>query len=154
MTCSRCQDLMHVTLVWFIHPLNLLQFMRKTPTKRLKKTLLKLTLQYLLEALDFLHTEADIVRTDLKSDNIMLSIADEYVLDDFSQAEICDPVPRKIIMKQEQYIHPALFETLLRTTGVLQSCAILERQGLEKHTKSPIPVKRNRISIERRRCLS
>ncbi|KAG5305514.1 protein kinase [Histoplasma capsulatum G186AR] len=43
--------------------LNSMEFMRKTPSKRLNKTLLKLVLQYPLTALDFLHTEADIAHT-------------------------------------------------------------------------------------------
>ncbi|QSS57959.1 protein kinase [Histoplasma capsulatum] len=78
--------------------LNSLEFMGKTASKRLNKTLLKLALQYPLTALDFLHTEADIVHTDLKSD-IVFSVADKYALDDFCWDEICDLTPRKIIDK-------------------------------------------------------
>ncbi|KAL5359097.1 protein kinase [Aspergillus floccosus] len=42
--------------------------------------LLKMTLQRLLLALDFCHNEADIIHTDLKTDNLMLSLEDDTML--------------------------------------------------------------------------
>ncbi|KAF2723595.1 kinase domain-containing protein [Polychaeton citri CBS 116435] len=59
--------------------------------------LLKMTLQRLLSALDFLHTEAKVIHSDLKTDNLMLSIEDQTILDRFEIAEIDDPSPRKVI---------------------------------------------------------
>lgn len=50
-----------------VHPpmhLTLLDFMRELPgRRRLDRPLLRLTLRYLLSALDFLHTEANVVHT-------------------------------------------------------------------------------------------
>ncbi|KAL2219664.1 kinase domain-containing protein [Thermoascus aurantiacus ATCC 26904] len=59
--------------------------------------LLRLMLKHLLAALDFLHTEAGVVHTDLKAGNLMLIIADNSMLEDFEKAELENPSPRKII---------------------------------------------------------
>lgn len=59
--------------------------------------LLKMTLGRLLRALDFLHTEAQVVHLDLKPDNIMISIEDDTMLERFAKAESKHPTPRKIV---------------------------------------------------------
>ncbi|KAF4156645.1 hypothetical protein CNMCM8927_007740 [Aspergillus lentulus] len=59
--------------------------------------LLKMTVKRLLLALDFLHTEAEIIHTDLKTDNLMLTLEDNTMLLDFAKAEAEDPSPRKNI---------------------------------------------------------
>ncbi|GFF14229.1 kinase-like protein [Aspergillus terreus] len=65
--------------------------------KGLPEQLVKGALRHLLQALDFLHTEANIAHCDLKASNIMLTVEDESVVEDFEQAEKADPSPRKII---------------------------------------------------------
>ncbi|KAI9932292.1 hypothetical protein MW887_009804 [Aspergillus wentii] len=59
--------------------------------------ILKMTMSLLLTVLDFLHTEVGIVHTDLKTDNIMLSIGDDTMLADFAKAEAEIPSPQKTI---------------------------------------------------------
>ncbi|PKX89196.1 putative protein kinase, partial [Aspergillus novofumigatus IBT 16806] len=59
--------------------------------------LLKMTVNRLLLALDCLHTEAEIVHTDLKADNLMLTLEDNTMLVDFAKAETEDPRHRKKI---------------------------------------------------------
>ncbi|KAF4189990.1 hypothetical protein CNMCM7927_005800 [Aspergillus lentulus] len=59
--------------------------------------LLKMTAKRLLLTLDFLHTEAEIIHTDLKTDNLMLTLEDETMLLDCAKAEAEDPSPRKNI---------------------------------------------------------
>ncbi|KAB8226144.1 kinase-like domain-containing protein [Aspergillus novoparasiticus] len=56
--------------------------------------LLKMTVMRLLLALDFLHTEADVIHTDLKTDNLMLSLEDSSMMADFATAEFETPSPR------------------------------------------------------------
>ncbi|PWY91515.1 kinase domain protein [Aspergillus sclerotioniger CBS 115572] len=51
----------------------------------------------LLFALDFLHAEAEVIHTDLKTDNLMLSLEDTSMLADFATAESTNPSPRKSI---------------------------------------------------------
>ncbi|EME41720.1 hypothetical protein DOTSEDRAFT_73941 [Dothistroma septosporum NZE10] len=59
--------------------------------------LTKSTLQHLLEALDFMHTEAKMVHCDIKLSNIMLQIEDCSVLSAFVEDETANPSPRKTI---------------------------------------------------------
>ncbi|PYH94143.1 kinase domain protein [Aspergillus ellipticus CBS 707.79] len=65
-------------------------------TKPFGIPLLKMTVKRLLLALDFLHTEASIVHTDLKTDNLMLTLENVDVLEAFAEAESDNPSPRKI----------------------------------------------------------
>ncbi|PYH86143.1 kinase domain protein [Aspergillus uvarum CBS 121591] len=59
--------------------------------------LVKMTVKRLLLALDFFHTEANVIHTDIKTDNLMLSSEDDGMLADFAKAEAEDPSPRKQI---------------------------------------------------------
>ncbi|KAK2809434.1 hypothetical protein FQN50_003893 [Emmonsiellopsis sp. PD_5] len=60
-------------------------------------SMLREVLKRLLNVLDFLHTEAHIIHTDLKADNLMFSIDDNSMLESFEKSELEDPSPRKII---------------------------------------------------------
>ncbi|KAK2757981.1 hypothetical protein FQN54_004387 [Arachnomyces sp. PD_36] len=66
-------------------------------TGKFSEPLLKQTLICLLQALDFLHREANIVHSDIKASNVMLSIDDETVLTKFETEEEENPSPRKIV---------------------------------------------------------
>ncbi|EAW16713.1 putative protein kinase [Aspergillus fischeri NRRL 181] len=76
--------------------MTLLEMMRMNP-RPFDLPLLKMTVKRLLLALDFLHAEADVIHTDLKTNNLMLSLEDSSMLADFAAAESENPSPQKII---------------------------------------------------------
>ncbi|PGH34762.1 CMGC/SRPK protein kinase [[Emmonsia] crescens] len=86
----------HRCLVLQSMHMTVLDMMRLNP-RPFDLPLLKLTLKRLLLALDFLHNEAQIIHTDLKTDNLMLTLEDDTMLADFAKAEVKDPSPRKQI---------------------------------------------------------
>ncbi|OAX77179.1 CMGC/SRPK protein kinase, partial [Emergomyces africanus] len=76
--------------------MTLLEMMRLN-SRPFNLPLLKMIIKQLLLALDFLHTEAEIIHADLKTDNLMLSLEDSTMLADFAKAEAEDPSPWKKI---------------------------------------------------------
>ncbi|KAL4891343.1 kinase-like protein [Aspergillus ambiguus] len=83
-----------------IHPplgIRLFDFRNQLSTKVLPEKILKLTLLHVFLALDFLHTEAGIVHTDIQEKNILFGIEDSSILTDFEQSEKSNPSPRKIV---------------------------------------------------------
>ncbi|KAE8137308.1 kinase-like domain-containing protein [Aspergillus pseudotamarii] len=83
-----------------IHPplgMSLYELRNRCPRKVFPENLLKPTLIHILLALDFLHTEAHVIHTDIQEKNIMLNIEDESILVDFEEAEISNPSPRKVV---------------------------------------------------------
>ncbi|KAJ5900246.1 protein kinase [Penicillium subrubescens] len=83
-----------------VHPplaMSLCELRNRTIEKVLPEDILKPTLIHILLALDFLHTEAKIVHTDIQENNVMLSVEDESILVDFEEAERSSPSPRKIV---------------------------------------------------------
>ncbi|KAG6025638.1 hypothetical protein E4U41_001495 [Claviceps citrina] len=84
----RC--LVHVPLfesVW--------TFLYRNSIRRLPRQVVAFVLERVFLALDYLHTECQIIHTDIKADNIMFEISDATVLSDFERAELEDPSPRK-----------------------------------------------------------
>ncbi|KAL3491730.1 kinase-like domain-containing protein [Aspergillus germanicus] len=69
--------------------------MMKLNPKPFDMPLLKMTVRRVLLALDFLHSKAGVIHTDLKADNLMLSIEDPSMLTDFAIAELQSPSPGK-----------------------------------------------------------
>ncbi|KAE9376111.1 putative CDK4/6 [Stipitochalara longipes BDJ] len=57
--------------------------------------LLKPIIKYLLMSLDFLHTEARVVHTDVQEGNIMLGIEDDAIFKTFEEEESVEPSLRK-----------------------------------------------------------
>ncbi|KAH8927533.1 kinase-like protein [Atractiella rhizophila] len=61
---------------------------------------------YLLLGLDFLHSEAQLIHTDLQPKNILFSMKDLSVLTKVEEEELCSPVPRKIL--SDRTIYPSV----------------------------------------------
>ncbi|RDL34660.1 Uncharacterized protein BP5553_07788 [Venustampulla echinocandica] len=74
---------------------SVLTFLRRNPVERLPSAVMAFVLQRLFLALDYLHTECQIIHTDIKADNIMLGMNDDSVFSDFEEKELQRPVPRK-----------------------------------------------------------
>jgi serine/threonine-protein kinase SRPK3 len=95
---------------------SVLTFLHRNPVRRLPKPVLAFVLQRLFVALDYLHTECQIIHagpwlrlclpllllstysripSDIKADNIMFGIADDSVFSDFEERELQTPCPRK-----------------------------------------------------------
>ncbi|WEW55344.1 hypothetical protein PRK78_000773 [Emydomyces testavorans] len=70
-------------------------FLARNPVRRLPIPVLGVVLHYVFLALDFLHTECNLIHTDLKADNIMMGAADDTALEDFEREELENPSPRK-----------------------------------------------------------
>ncbi|KAL1991431.1 hypothetical protein VTN49DRAFT_5423 [Thermomyces lanuginosus] len=62
----------------------------------LPENLLKGTLRYLLQALDFLHSEAHVIHTDIQAKNILISVKDDSIFRELDQSETSNPSPRKV----------------------------------------------------------
>ncbi|PCH38829.1 kinase-like protein [Wolfiporia cocos MD-104 SS10] len=74
-------------------------FRKMLPTKSLPVALLRSFLKHLFLALDFLHTEARVIHTDIQEKNILLGLGDNSAEDDlekFEKQEVESPSPRKI----------------------------------------------------------
>ncbi|KAL4900463.1 hypothetical protein BDW74DRAFT_188292 [Aspergillus multicolor] len=65
------------------------------PGGMMSAAMVRTTIRNVLAALDFLHTKAKVIHTDLQPNNILLRIKDDSILSDFEQAEFKLPVPRK-----------------------------------------------------------
>ncbi|KAJ4989347.1 serine/threonine-protein kinase SRPK3 [Stagonosporopsis vannaccii] len=68
----------------------------RNPAHRLSPELLRLSLIQVFCALDYVHTECNIVHTDIKAANIFIELDDEEVLEGFVEGELRYPAPRKI----------------------------------------------------------
>ncbi|CEL10251.1 Putative Serine/threonine protein kinase [Aspergillus calidoustus] len=71
------------------------EFLHRNPIQRLPKPVLAFTLRQMFLALDYLHTECQVIHTDIKANNIMFELADDSVFAKFEQDELQDPSPRK-----------------------------------------------------------
>ncbi|KAI0103705.1 kinase domain protein [Nemania sp. FL0031] len=69
---------------------------QRLPEHRLPLPIFKFFTYSLLQALDYLHTECQLVHTDIKDDNIMVTIEDDSVLSDFVSIHEKSPQPRHI----------------------------------------------------------
>ncbi|RMZ70994.1 CMGC SRPK kinase [Pyrenophora seminiperda CCB06] len=83
-----------------VHPpmhMTIRQFQYQNLARKLTVPLLKWTLTNVLRALSFLHDVAKVVHTDINPANIMLTLADKSILEDFEKAEAENPSLSKVI---------------------------------------------------------
>ncbi|KAI1077700.1 kinase-like domain-containing protein [Whalleya microplaca] len=83
---------------------SVLTFLHRNPVRRLPVPVIAFVLKRVFLALDFLHTECQIIHTDIKADNIMFGIEDDTVFSDFEEQELRDPCPRKELDGRTIYI--------------------------------------------------
>lgn len=105
-----------------VHPplgMSMLDLLQSNPVGRIPPIMLAVLLRRLFIALDFLHTECNIIHTgycpfiintanhnpiilthyrvDIKADNIMFSIVDDSAFSDFEEHVMLEPTPRKFV---------------------------------------------------------
>ncbi|KAB8253526.1 kinase-like domain-containing protein [Aspergillus pseudonomiae] len=73
-------------------------------------SILKVIVQMILQALDYLRSECHIIDTDLKPDNITVKIEDLPILDESAKDEHQNPLPQKVCSDGR---------TIYRTTGII-----------------------------------
>ncbi|KAK7414415.1 hypothetical protein QQX98_006693 [Neonectria punicea] len=83
---------------------SVLTFLHRNPVRRLPAPVLAFILRRLFLALDFLHTECQIIHTDIKADNIMFGIEDDSVFSAFEEQELLDPSPWKLVDGRVIYV--------------------------------------------------
>ena len=74
---------------------NTYELLHRNPSRRFTEDLLKVFLVRLLIAVDYLHTEANLVHTDISAWNILLGIENQSIIQMFIKAEQDYPSPRK-----------------------------------------------------------
>ncbi|KAI2794585.1 hypothetical protein POX_a01184 [Penicillium oxalicum] len=128
----------HLCLILQSMHMTILEMMRLNP-RPFDLPLLKMTLRRLLLALDFLHTEADIIHTDLKTDNLMLSLEDNTMLADFADEEARQPSPRKVIDESRTIYQSRQFRRPLRgkSIGLPILCDFGEARIGKTHESGP-----------------
>ncbi|KAK2765961.1 hypothetical protein FQN54_007476 [Arachnomyces sp. PD_36] len=65
---------------------------------------LKPVARMILEGLCYLHSQCHIIHTDLKSDNILMSLRDPSILDKVAQDEMDEPLPQKHLEDRTIYL--------------------------------------------------
>ncbi|KAL4917872.1 kinase-like domain-containing protein [Aspergillus aurantiobrunneus] len=79
-------------------------FLHRNPVKRLPTVIVALTIRQLFLALVYLHTECQIIHTDLKPDNMMFQVVDDSIFTAFEEEELQSPSPRKEIDGRSIYL--------------------------------------------------
>ncbi|KAL3465080.1 kinase-like domain-containing protein [Aspergillus heterothallicus] len=83
-----------------VHPplgISLSELTPLLPDRVMSSAMVRTTIRKVLAALDFLHTEAEVIHTDLQPSNMLLGIKDHSIFPKFEQAELENPVSRKTL---------------------------------------------------------
>ncbi|OJD24771.1 CMGC/SRPK protein kinase [Blastomyces percursus] len=70
---------------------------------RLPESALKSLLRELLITLDYLHSEAHVIHTDIQTKNIMIGTTDPTIFGEWDTLEIENPTPRKVVSDRTVY---------------------------------------------------
>ncbi|GES61238.1 kinase-like protein [Aspergillus terreus] len=117
---------------------SVLTFLHRNPEQRLPAPVLAFVLKRLFLALDYLHTECQIIHTDIKADNIMFGIADDLVFSEFEENELQSPCPRKELDGRTIYVSREL--RMPRNWGAPVLCDFGSAvPGGEEHTEDIQP---------------
>ncbi|KAJ5775544.1 kinase domain protein [Penicillium nucicola] len=94
----------HICMVFdpLYEPLWMLK--RRFQGDTLPPDILKTIVQLVTMGLHYLHTEAHIIHTDLKSDNILMALRDPSILDAVVHDEIENPLPQKNVKDRTIYL--------------------------------------------------
>lgn len=87
----------HIALVHDPLSMNLAQLQLRLSPPRFSEDMLKVILIHTLRALDCLHTDAHIIHTDVKMDNILFDLNDASIFEDFAQSLAQAPSARKLV---------------------------------------------------------
>ncbi|KEZ46697.1 Serine/threonine protein kinase [Scedosporium apiospermum] len=83
---------------------SVLTFLYRNPVQRLPAPVLAFVLKRVFLALDYLHTECQVIHADIKADNIMFGIDDDSVFSSFMENELETPCPRKEVDGRTIYV--------------------------------------------------
>ncbi|KAF4992692.1 hypothetical protein FGRMN_7005 [Fusarium graminum] len=82
--------------------------------------ILKILVQMILHALDYLHSECSIIHTDLNPDNIMIKIEDPIIFHRDAKSEFRRPLPEKQLDDRTIYLSRDNYGPLTKPTGIIQ----------------------------------
>ncbi|KAL5316664.1 hypothetical protein ACEPPN_015713 [Leptodophora sp. 'Broadleaf-Isolate-01'] len=102
----------HLCLVFEAMREPLSQFQHRLVGDAIPPQLLKVYVDFILQGLEYLHSECQIIHTDLKADNILLSFEDLSVIEDYVKAQDDHPMPRKTAGDRNIYLSHNDFGTL------------------------------------------
>ncbi|GLI73266.1 hypothetical protein PoHVEF18_001481 [Penicillium ochrochloron] len=94
-------------------------FLDRNPVRRFPVSILRMGLQQIFAALDFLHTECKLVHTDINSSNVLHELKEESLFERFTQAEMQNPSRRKIVNDMPVYASRRFDRQMLHGHAVL-----------------------------------
>ncbi|KAL2859893.1 kinase-like domain-containing protein [Aspergillus lucknowensis] len=80
------------------------EFLHRNLVRRLPNPVLAFTLRRVFLALDYLHTECQVIHTDIKANNIMFELVDDSIFAKFEADELQNPSPRKELDERAIYM--------------------------------------------------
>ncbi|KAF5680025.1 cmgc srpk kinase [Fusarium heterosporum] len=82
--------------------------------------ILKILVQMILHALDYIHSECSIIHTDLNPGNIMIKIEDPMIFQRDARSEFRRPLPEKQLHDRTIYLSRDNYGPLTKPTGIIQ----------------------------------
>ncbi|QPH01212.1 hypothetical protein C2857_005411 [Epichloe festucae Fl1] len=115
-------------------------YCKRWPGGVIPPEVLKVMIQMMLLGIDYLHSECQLIHTDLKLDNIMIKVEDPIILERSARDEYDNPLPQKVTHERTIYLARNNYGKLVTPTGAVQITDFdLAVSGRENHT-GPIQV--------------